>query len=291
MSMEKKRTIAKLYKPDYIQEKREIETIDGYIKFEGKGFIGKLFTANKDLVRWRVKSKSEKGKINQNEIYEMKQIVKRYNFDMKQKAYGYSQEYVNTMTDLLYKKKGKKYLHLRRLQLKERQKNYKKNKNDNDFQATTFYITSQKTESNLVKSTVETQEKKMNKRLLTEIQNSSIKSNNSVIELNINEDEYMNTSDIINKREDYIEKMKQEYQFFQPKVFSINNNFELKSKRRHKILFNSGVTINYKKYHCPFKDEFFNRLNRRMETESSEHSSRTMLPKIYRNLKLHNKML
>lgn len=289
--MEKKRTIAKLYKPDYVQEKKEIETIDTYIKLEGKGFIGKLFTANKDLVRWRVSSKCEKGKINQNEIYEMKQIVKRYNFDMKQKMYGYTKDYVNTMTDLLYTKRGKKYLQLRKLQLKEKQKKYNTNKNDNDFQATTFYITSQKAESSPIKSIVESKEKKINKRLITEIQNKTIPSNNSLIELSVNEEELMNTSDIINKKDDYIEKMKEEYQFFQPKVFSTKKNLQFKSKRRHKIFFNSGVEINYKKYHCPFKDEFFNKLNRRIETEANENSSRTMLPKIYRNLKLNNKIV
>ena len=117
--MKKRRSIAKLYKPTYIEDKKDIEMIDHYIKLEGEGFEGKIFTGKSDLVKWRVKSKAEKGKIDQNDLYEVNQIVKRYNFDMKQKIYGFTNNYINTFTDLLYKKKGKTYMKKRKEMLKE----------------------------------------------------------------------------------------------------------------------------------------------------------------------------
>ena len=87
-----------LYKPSYKRDKKDKEIIDRFIKLEGEGFVGKIFTTNSDLVQWRVKSKAEKLKLAQNDLYEVNQIVKRYNYDMKQRTSEYNHHYISTFS-------------------------------------------------------------------------------------------------------------------------------------------------------------------------------------------------
>ena len=291
--MKKRRSIAKLYKPTYIEDKKDIEMIDHYIKLEGEGFEGKIFTGKSDLVKWRVKSKAEKGKIDQNDLYEVNQIVKRYNFDMKQKIYGFTNNYINTFTDLLYKKKGKTYMKKRKEMLKESEKKDRKLLTHTIRQTKGFYITEQQRESEFNSNTNSNQtnrtKRKIFERLNTKhftqfnLRSMISKGNNEDdIELNISEEEKINSDNVIKNKHFFIDKLKTEYNFFHPKKKT--STLELKHQRMRRCVLGSNVEVEFTKFHKPSQNEFFSKLNRRMLKEGSfsNRSERKVMPRLFK---------
>ena len=284
--MKKRRSIAKLYKPTYIEDKKDIEMIDHYIKLEGEGFVGKIFTGKSDLVKWRVKSKAEKGKIDQSDLYEVNQIVKRFNFDMKQKIFGFTNNYINTFTDLLYKKKGKKYMMKRKEMLQESKKKDKKL----IHQSKGFYITEQK-ESDFCSNTNSNQTNRTKRKIFDRLNSKHYTQFNLLpmkiskeddVELNISEEEKINNENVLKQKNFFVDKLKTEYNFYRPK--KITKTIEMKNERMRRCVLGSNVEVEFTKLHQPSQNAFFNKLNRRMLTQGSfsNRSERKVLPRLYR---------
>lgn len=142
------RNIPNLYKPKYLEDKKDKEIIDHYIKLEGDNFIGKIGLGTSELVKWRAKAKVFKIIIDQARQYEVKKIIKRYEFEMKEKRGGFTNEYINTLHDLLHIKNQKEYLPLRLKMLKNRNMLFMTENNQSSRAKTIeriknqFYITS-----------------------------------------------------------------------------------------------------------------------------------------------------
>ena len=129
----KKKVLPNIYKKDYLAEKREKKIIDDYINLEGKGFQGNIFSEGPDLVKWRAKGKDDYI-IEQNNLYEIKRIEKRYIFDMKKEQHGFTNHYLSLLSNLLNKKHCKNYFQKRKEILKT---NFDK---DINFKAEAFFI-------------------------------------------------------------------------------------------------------------------------------------------------------
>ena len=134
-----------IYKKDYLAEKREKQIIDNYINYEGRGFHGKLETGNSELVKWRAKGK-EDFIIDQNNLFEIKRIEKRYIFDMKKEQNGFTNHYLSLLSNLLNKKPCKNYFQKRKEILKT---NFDK---DINFKAEAVFIPNKEKRNKPLKS-------------------------------------------------------------------------------------------------------------------------------------------
>lgn len=238
-----------LYKPSYIRDKRDKEIIDRFIKLEGEGFVGKIFAANSDLVQWRVKSKAEKLKLDQNDLYEVNQIVKRYNYDMKQKTCGYNHHYISTFSELLYKKRGKTYLHQIKIQLTEASKKYKRrNALDKTIKQDTFYLTTSNDKFQMI-----TKQRNDRRIFHTLKVSQTLDEKEEEVELNVSQ-EMKTANEELKDKQGFIDKLKQEYNFFRPQE-RIRNNYDKKMRKLKSIVFGSSYDVNSNKVSNPSQNE------------------------------------
>lgn len=265
-----------LYKPSYKRDKKDKEIIDRFIKLEGEGFVGKNFTTNSDLVQWRVKSKAEKLKLDQNDLYEVNQIVKRYNYDMKQRMSGYNHHYISTFSELLYKKRGKAYLHQRKIQITEASKKFKRrNALDKTIKQDTFYLTASNDKFKML-----TKQRNNTRVFHTLKVSQTLDEKEEEVELDVSL-EMKTANEELRDRQGFIGKLKEEYNFYRP-IEGIRNTYDKKMKKLKSIVFGSSYDVNINKILNPSQNEFFKTLNRRMKSEISysDQKSRKMLPRI-----------
>ena len=114
-----------------IKAKENVENGENeVIKLHAGTVIGKLYKKTNET-EWAAQNRAMKEKNASN--YEIKQIIKRYNFNKGKLKYGFPDEYINLLTELLYS--GKKDYSKERLQLSKQRinlsKKIKKEKNSN----------------------------------------------------------------------------------------------------------------------------------------------------------------
>ena len=106
--------INKLYKKDYLSEKKEKEKINKYIQTEGKFFSNEILLNDAQSKQWRKEFNKEKSKFkSNNNIPCFKEIEKRYNIEMRQK-HGYNKKFLDSYVNLLSKSKSRNYIEKRK---------------------------------------------------------------------------------------------------------------------------------------------------------------------------------
>ena len=102
-----------------IKAKENVENGENeVIKLHAGTVIGKLYKKTNET-EWAAQNRAMKEKNASN--YEIKQIIKRYNFNKGKLKYGFPDEYINLLTELLYS--GKKDYSKERLQLSKKRIN------------------------------------------------------------------------------------------------------------------------------------------------------------------------
>lgn len=94
------------------------------IQLESGAIIGKLYKKTNET-EWAAQNRAIKEKNHTN--YDIKQILKRYNFNKGKIKYGFSDEYINLITELLYS--PKKDYSKERLKLSKQRINLTKKRN------------------------------------------------------------------------------------------------------------------------------------------------------------------
>ena len=106
--------INKLYKKDYLSEKKEKEKINKYIQTEGKLFSNEILLNDAQSKQWRKEFNKEKAKFkSNNNILCFKEIEKRFNIEMRQK-YGYNKKFFDSYINLLSKNNSRNYIKKRK---------------------------------------------------------------------------------------------------------------------------------------------------------------------------------
>ena len=106
--------------------------------------------------------------------------------------------------------------------------------------------------------------------------------NEDDIELNISEEEKINSDNVIKNKHFFIDKLKTEYNFFHPKKKT--STLEIKHQRMRRCVLGSNVEVEFTKFHKPSQNEFFSKLNRRMLKEGSfsNRSERKVMPRLFK---------
>ena len=106
--------INKLYKKDYLSEKKEKEKINKYIQTEGKLFSNEILLNDVQSKQWRKEFNKDKAKFkSNNNILCFKEIEKRFNIEMRQK-YGYNKKFFDSYINLLSKNNSRNYIKKRK---------------------------------------------------------------------------------------------------------------------------------------------------------------------------------
>lgn len=106
-----KKSIRRLYRPGYIKEKNEKKRLDEYIKLESNNTCGSSFgTQGSDLSRWRGCARKKRSFEQNLQLFEIKQIFKRFKKEMNDERKGLPNEYIDTLTKLLSMENQKEYL-------------------------------------------------------------------------------------------------------------------------------------------------------------------------------------
>lgn len=109
-----KRNIRHLYRPNYINEKKEQKKIDEYIKLECNNACGgSLVIHSSDLTKWRANPQRKRSFGEIQRLYEIKQIFKRYKIEMNEEKKGLPNRYIDDLTNLLSMENQKDYLKMR----------------------------------------------------------------------------------------------------------------------------------------------------------------------------------
>ena len=134
-----KSNINKLYKKDYLSEKKEKEKINKYIQTEGKLFSNEILLNDAQSKQWRKEFNKDKLKYkSNNNILCFKEIEKRFNIEMRQK-YGYNKKFFDSFINLLSNSKSRNYIEKRK-KIEELKQN--KNKSEKGFRKSmNFYLT------------------------------------------------------------------------------------------------------------------------------------------------------
>lgn len=118
-----KRGISHLCQPNYIGESKYKKYVDKTISLQSKNFLKILSISKSDFVPWRGKPITYKPELDESRSFEANQILKRHNFEFKEKSSSQlSQKYISTLNDLLNLKSQKTYLPITVKMLKD---NYK----------------------------------------------------------------------------------------------------------------------------------------------------------------------
>ena len=117
-----------LFHPNYLASKREQIKLAKLIKLNTDELINPKLNSNK-VKPWRVENKKLKKYIPQDSKYNFRQIVKNFKLNREQLLHGYSNKYINILTNLLYENNQKKYAKKRLLLFDFRKKILKKKLN------------------------------------------------------------------------------------------------------------------------------------------------------------------
>jgi hypothetical protein len=249
---------------NYLNEKHDIEIIDKYIKSSPKFKKNSLSLNN----IWRGKNINERERSEQEELFELKEIEKRFIFELRQKkGNGFNEKYVNSLSNLLYNNTRKNYS-LKRLKLIE-------SNNQNSFSKNNSFLN---TKQNL--KPLDLINKRLNNQKCVPIDyiNSTSKKNifkkikllkknkNYHSYTNIKKKIYFSPDDIQLKEPDEIENYERKYQKngfltptllkFQKKIINLNFNNN-----------NENIITNSIKVTEPFRKEFFRNLFNKMKKE------------------------
>ena len=121
-----------LFHPNYLASKREQIKLAKLIKLNTDELINPRLNANKVKV-WRVENKKLKKQLPQDSKYNFRQIVKNFKLNREQLLHGYSNKYINILTNLLYENNQKKYAK-KRLSLVDFRKKILKKKLNTSFE-------------------------------------------------------------------------------------------------------------------------------------------------------------
>ena len=121
-----------LFHPNYLASKREQIKLAKLIKLNTDELINPRLNANKVKV-WRVENKKLKKYLPQDSKYNFRQIVKNFKLNREQLLHGYSNKYINILTNLLYENNQKKYAK-KRLSLVDFRKKILKKKLNTSFE-------------------------------------------------------------------------------------------------------------------------------------------------------------
>ena len=264
----------KLYlNKSYLNDKHDMEIMNNYIKSYPQ-FDKDAFSVNK---MWRGKKTDERMRSEQEDLYELKAIEKRFIFALRQKkGNGFNKKYINSLSNILHNNTKKNYA-LKRLKLVE-------SNNQNSFSKNNSFLKIQQRIKPL---------DLINKRLNNEkyipinyINSNSTKNlfknlnffknnKNSHSYTNIKRKIYFSPDDIQIKEPDEIDNYESsKISFFKmnnlnnkgfntPKVLKVHNKIKLNVNFNN----NENIVTNSEKVSTPFRKEFFRNLFNKMKKE------------------------
>ena len=250
----------------YLNDKHDMEIMNNYIKSYPQ-FDKDTFSVNK---MWRGKKTDERMRSEQEDLYELKAIEKRFIFALRQKkGNGFNKKYINSLSNILHNNTKKNYA-LKRLKLVE-------SNNPNSFSKNNSFLKIQQRIKPL---------DLINKRLNNEkyipinyINSNSTKNlfknlnffkknKNSHSYTNIKRKIYFSPDDIQIKEPDEIDNYESsKISFFKmnnlnnkgfntPKVLKVHNKIKLNVNFNN----NENIVTNSEKVSTPFRKEFFRNL-------------------------------
>lgn len=257
----------------YLNDKHDMEIMNKYIKSYPQ-FDQDAFSVNK---MWRVKKIDERMRSEKEDLYELKEIEKRFIFALRQKkGNGFTKKYINSLSNLLHNNTKQNYA-LKRLKLLEFN-------NQNSFSKNNSFL---KTQQRIKPLDL------INKRLNNEkyipinyIHSNSTKNlfkkfsffgknKNSHSHTNIKRKIYFSPDDIQLKEPDEIDNYESsKISFFEmynpnnkgfntPKVLKVHNKIKLNINYNN----NENIVTNSEKVTAPFRKEFFRNLFNKMKKE------------------------
>ena len=249
----------RLARPTFLKDKQDIKAMDNYIKNKCQGGTG--FTLFDSVGKDNKNRFNDlyKPVIDQDRIFEMHQVEKRFkmNFEQKKKGY-YSDRYLISMSELLAKK-SKNYIKKKRKLIDQSQPLYSDEFNKK-FKAriNTISINHKRRNINLyiTSSNFDTISKTINVKmplLTSRSQKDTIMNDNLEIK-----DPIDNSEKGINKELQKIEKcLKKSYKFYSDK----------KKKNKMNFLLNiyNDPKVNYEKCNNPSQREYFNAHRRKSQ--------------------------
>jgi hypothetical protein len=226
---------------------------------------------------WRVKKKDERIRSEQEELYELKEIEKRFISILRQtKGNGFNKKYINSLSNLLYQNTKKNYAY-KRLKLIESNNQNSFSKNNN------FLITRQKIKPlDLINKRLNNQKyipinyikANSTKNIFKNIKFSK-KNNNYHSYTNIKRKIYFSPDDIQIKEPDEIDNSEEtkisffevnntkNNGFYSPKVLKLQKKIKLNLNNNN----NENIVNNSERVSEPFRKEFFRNLFNKMKKE------------------------
>jgi hypothetical protein len=257
----------------YLNDKHDMEIMNKYIKSYPKYEKNSFSLYNV----WRVKKKDEIIRSEQEELYELKEIEKRFISILRQKkGNGFNKKYINSLSNLLYQNTKKNYAY-KRLKLIESNNQNSFSKNNN------FLITRQKIKPlDLINKRLNNQKyipinyikANSTKNIFKNIKFSK-KNNNYHSYTNIKRKIYFSPDDIQIKEPDEIDNSEEtkisffevnntkNKGFYSPKVLKLQKKIKLNLNNNN----NENIVNNSERVSEPFRKEFFRNLFNKMKKE------------------------